>query len=337
VALTPESEQHLLQIVAGTGGRSRGHKFEKDLRDQINSLRVDSVSWNDNVSGFMVTGHPAREILAFIARDQALEAIVGIEAWWLGGLKTARAGDAVTDEAGNTITGSKSDILVEFRHAAGVTRYGISVKKCNNAKATNAQVYCTTASAFCAQLRSIGIDVSDVAEMSLRMYCGDPGFRPKDGIGREDVRVSDDRWFWEELSQNARDEWEHIFSLHQDTITRFLLKFAYPNDPFPPAFLMHQAVGFNTIEEVSLAIFDIEKLVQYSSKYGGFSTKAKRVIKGTFSQDPNLHAYPRFGFIQFQPIGNRQNKHQLQFNLQAGYFYKIPPDAELLVEDSPND
>ena len=48
------------------------------------------------------------------------------------------------------------------------------------------------------------------------------------------------------------------------------------------------------------------------------------VRKGRFKGDPHEHLAPRFGIVQFQPLGNTQNRNQLQFNLEANYFNKLP-------------
>ena len=69
--------------------------------------------------------------------------------------------------------------------------------------------------------------------------------------------------------------------------------------------------------------------MKLSKKYSGFTKKLyadrkksrsvedRKLTKGIF------HEAPRFGIIQFQRLGNKQNATQLQFNLEAGYFYNI--------------
>ena len=70
-------------------------------------------------------------------------------------------------------------------------------------------------------------------------------------------------------------------------------------------------------------MFTVEELIEYSCRNNGFTTTPYTVRKGRF-RDPHVtHYAPRFGFVQFQRLGNKQNATQLQFNLQAGYFYKL--------------
>ena len=58
--------------------------------------------------------------------------------------------------------------------------------------------------------------------------------------------------------------------------------------------------------------------------YSGFSHKEYSVRKGSFKDPEGVkHQAPRFGIIQMQRGGQKQHPTQLQFNLQAGYFYKI--------------
>ncbi len=333
MALNPEDDQHLFQILAGTQGRRRGHAFEKNLAAQVNELDLRKIHWNRPTTGHLVTGHPAQEIVRFIAQKRHVTGIVRIRAAWLGGLKTAGDGDTITDDSGRTVTGSKTDVLLEFTHGEGTNRYGVSIKQCNNPSPTNAQIFCGSAVKFCETLRIAGIFVSTAAEDGLRMYCGDPGFRPIDMRSRADRRVNDERWFWEELQPAVREEWATILTVHQREITKIVLTRspAYANDPFPPQFIMHKCTACEDEKHMELSLLDVDDLVTYSLMYCGFTTKLRRVTKGRFKEDPNHHEYPRFGFIQFQPIGNTQNKNELQMNLQAGYFNKIPATAEAVI------
>lgn len=48
------------------------------------------------------------------------------------------------------------------------------------------------------------------------------------------------------------------------------------------------------------------------------------VRKGTYKDPLGVqHEAPRFGIVQMQRGGQKQHPTQLQFNLKAGYFYKI--------------
>ena len=68
----------------------------------------------------------------------------------------------------------------------------------------------------------------------------------------------------------------------------------------------------------------IDELIAQSRNYGGYWSKPYSVRKGSY-KDPKgvTHDAPRFGIIQMQRGGQAQHPEQLQFNLEAGYFYKI--------------
>lgn len=157
------------------------------------------------------------------------------------------------------------------------------------------------------------------------MFCGDPGFRPRDSDRASSRKSDPDRWFFEELPQEGRMEIEGVFGTRQADITRLLLQLAYPNDPHPPEFLLHITKKAADITAADLALFSIDELIQKSCCFGSFSLKPYRIRKGRFKDDENTHFAPRFGFVQFQRGGQKQHPTQLQFNLQAGYFGQLPP------------
>lgn len=199
------------------------------------------------------------------------------------------------------------------------------MKTCNNRTPTNDQLYFTTATAFCSLLRRNGINVPKAAQDALRMFCGDNGCRPKDDPNCPADRVSDpDRWFWEELPRRGRSQFERILRDHQRKVSMILLQKAYPDDPFAPSYLLHQTVKYDDVHDSSLALFTMDELLDCTCAYSGYETRSYRIRKGRFKHDPNGHLAPRFGFIQFQRAGNKQHPTQLQFNLQAGYFNKLP-------------
>ena len=101
----------------------------------------------------------------------------------------------------------------------------------------------------------------------------------------------------------------------------------YPGDPVPPTYVMHVRQRSATWGDTPLALYAVPELVALSVRYQGFATRPYRVNKGRFKGDPAFHEAPRFGVVQFQPLGNTQNRNQLQFNLQAGYFTKLPGDG----------
>lgn len=329
MALHPIDDAHLAQIKAGTVGRTRGHDFEKNLTAYINALQiVPDLTTPLSPKQHLICGHPATKLVHYICAKEGLDRLVSVQAWWLGGLATSGQGDTLMGTDGQAVARSKSDLVVEICHALGKLAVGVSVKTCSKPTPTNDQLYFTTASAFCSLLRRNGVAVSDQAERGLKMFCGDSGYRPADQAGALTGRISDpDRWFWEELPHASRAEWEVILTQQQRHVSTILLQKAYAGDPFAPSYLLHQTVKFSDIQQCPMAIFSIEELLDYTCKVGGFSTKQYCIRKGRFKHDTNPHLAPRFGFIQFQRAGNKQHPTQLQFNLQAAYFNKLPLDA----------
>jgi hypothetical protein len=321
--LQPRDSVHKEQIKAGTIGRLKGHKFELKLTEIL-----DSVYFSGNLSlgqrNHIVTGNPAIELIKYISQSEKISKINKVRAWWLGGLATVREKGLIESEPQASMEKSKSDILLEITCGDGQTiKRGISVKTCDKATPTNDQLFLTTAVGFCNLLRNHELKISKEAETALRMFCGDEGYRPMDLCSKESLRKrkSDpERHFWEELPINGKRELEKLFAENQKLITAILLQKAYPNDPYPPEYIMHQRCRCSEINEFPLAIFRIDELIDFSSKYAGFYKKTYQVHKGRYKNDPNTHEAPRFGFIQFQRFGNVQNATELQFNLKAGYF-----------------
>ncbi len=332
MALTPTDAKHLAQILAGTTGRNYGHTFEKTLSEIINEFDLKIDLMTDFPEGNLVVGNPAKTLINYIVKSKKLKKVEAVKAWWLGGLATSGLGDEVLDDKGVAVRKSKSDILVEIKHESGIYKTGVSVKTCNKTSPTNDQIYFTTASAFCSLLRVNGVDVSKEAEIALKMFCGDAGYRPLDNEINKERKSDPNRWFYEELPEKEKEELLKIFSDNQSEITRILLQKAYSNDPFPPQFLLHQTKSFNDYNDCEIAIFEMEKLIEFSKKYQGFWLKSYLIRKGTYRGDVNAHFAPRFGFIQFQRGGQKQHPTQLQFNLEAGYFYKLPIEAAVLPE-----
>lgn len=327
MALNPIDERHLAQIKAGTIGRKKGHTFEKTLTADLNSLRSFTELLEPLPSGHLFRGSPAKLLMRYIVRCERIQNLSSLQSWWLGGLATSGEGDTLHDDHGNRISGSKSDVVIAIEHSEGSLGVGVSVKTCSKATPTNDQFYFTTASAFCRLLRNNAIPVSETAEHALKMFCGDPKFRPIDNPKTPADRISDpSRWYWEELPAKGRRELEAILSKYQRQVSTVLLQKAYANDPFAPSYLLHQTVKYDDIHDCPIAIFEMDELLDYTCNVGGFHTRAYVIHKGSFKHDPNEHLAPRFGYIQFQRAGNRQHPTQLQFNLQAGYFHKLPID-----------
>lgn len=327
MALEPMNTGHLFQIEAGTKGRLKGHKFEELVTEELN--KIDFMADDlliECCQPNIYNGNPARALAKHISRDKGKQ-ISRLRAYWLGGLATAGAGATVLNENGERITGSKSDILLDVSYYDGSKeRIGVSVKACSN----NAQLALTTVSVFCEMLRDSGIDVSEDAEIGLKMFCGEDGYRPMDSYIPKDAsnipcnRMARlERWYWEELSDPVKKEWETILSVNQLKITMMLLQCArtYKTDSYKPAYILHECKRHIDINECQVAVMSVEELAMYSQRFDSFGVKEQVVRKGTYKGiDLAVHQYPHFGFIQFQPIGNRQNFSELQFNLKAKYY-----------------
>ena len=202
--------------------------------------------------------------------------------------------------------------------------YRVSTKQCNKPTPTNAQLYFTTARAFSRLLQENGILVSDVATIALRQFCGDSGYRPSDAGSAGDRLTDPRRYFWEEIDATGRCEWEAIFTTYQDQISRLLLQKAYLNDPFIPDYLLHKTKCSSAWNSTEIAIYSIDELVALSAAYRKFALRSYSVRKGSYKDPAGVtHLAPRFGIIQMQRGGQAQHPEQLQFNLEAGYFYKI--------------
>jgi hypothetical protein len=328
MALTPQNKAHGKQIIAGTVGRNKGHSFEKEITDTINSFSVTSIRHlaklkTDEV---LYNGNPASLLLQYVISENKIDTneLESVTAFWLGGLATSGKGDTLLLENGQNVKSSKSDILLRLRFRNNLVKdIGVSTKTCNNKTPTNDQLFFTTASAFCKLLRENGIMVSDLAEQAMKMFCGDKGFRPIDTIDVSKRKSDPDRWFWEELPLASKTELEKLFKNKQDEISEVLFRKAYTNDPFPPDFVLHQTKSYQDIDNVEVALFSISKLIALSKRYLPFDLRSYAVKKGRFKNDPNIHQAPRFGIIQMQRGGQKQHPTQLQFNLKAGYFYHL--------------
>lgn len=322
MALKPINIQHAVQIKAGTEGRKSGHKFEDDLADLINNIstRIDIIDSSHNV----VKGDPSeylvQKALSVIGWDYCDE----VRAIPLGSLATAEDGKKWLDVNGVTITACKSDILLTLSKNGETVTVGVSVKQCNTKSPTNAQLYFTTAQAFCNLLRNNSIPITNNALEALKQFCGDDGFRPEnDKVLSKNRQTDPRRFFWEEIHPTGKIELEELFTTKQDEITRLLLQKAYLNDPFSPELLIHKTKKISSGPQ-EYAIYSIEELINLSKKYANFNKKPYSVRKGSY-KDPIgvLHEAPRFGIVQMQRGGQQQHPTQLQFNLQAGYFYKL--------------
>lgn len=325
MALTPIDEIHALQIQAGTIGRNAGHKFEEAIAAAINTLRFPLTIRRPG-GRQVFTGDPAELLLQYVASTLEITKLASASAIATGALATSEEGKSWLNVNGVAVSRCKSDIILTLRQEkAGPQTVGVSIKQCSNARPTNAQLYFTTARGFANLLLNNGLTVTEAALSSLRQFCGDIGFQPSDSLAVLIVRESDPRrFFWEEADQHGIQEWQELFSANQDEITRLLLQKAYLGDPFTPEFLLHKTRRSTSWLTTEVAIYGIEELISLSRIYQGFATRSYSVRKGRY-RDPEgvAHLAPRFGVIQMQRGGQKQHPEQLQFNLEAGYFYKI--------------
>lgn len=325
MALTPVDEAHALQIQAGTLGRKAGHAFEDAICAAINSFAYPFVP-GVLLGRHLVRGDPARLLLEYLARHNDEVEILAAAALSTGALATSEDGRNWLRVNGADVRRCKSDIVITLTFGSGIeTTVGISTKQCNNRTPTNAQLYFTTARGFSKLIRDNGLQVSDGAVNALRQFCGDPGFRPLDDpatlAGR---RVDPRRYFWEELPTQFRTEWEALLEDQQAEVTRLLLQKAYFDDPFVPDFLVHKTRQSACWGDTEVAIFSIDELVRLSGAYQGFATRPYAVRKGSHRDPAGVtHSAPRFGVVQMQRGGQAQHPDQLQFNLEAGYFYRL--------------
>lgn len=325
MALKPVDEVHALQIQAGALGRKAGHAFEDKITEHINGFKYP-LSTVHGLERHIFEGDPASSLLGYIARSFGETSISSAAAISTGALATSEQGKKWLSVNGVLVKRCKSDLIITMRlPQSGEVTVGVSTKQCNNAKPTNAQLYFTTAKGFVALLDRGGIPVSDKALIAMRQFCGDAGYRPLDDENSMKGRECDPRrYFWEEIDAAGREEWEQVLSSNQDLVTRLLLQKAYLEDPFSPDFLLHKTHKSESWEGTEVAIYSIDELIALSSKYAGFVLKPYSVRKGSY-RDPDgvKHLAPRFGVVQMQRGGQAQHPEQLQFNLEAGYFYKI--------------
>lgn len=325
MALTPTNEIHALQIQAGVIGRKAGHAFEDAIASEINAFSYPAQF--SKVTRHVSTGSPGEALLGYVASVYGSSQILNAVALSTGALATSEDGKKWLEVNGFAVKRCKSDIILTVRfddYPAEVT-LGISIKQCKNNKPLNAQVFLTTATGFANLLKGNDIHVSSTAVAALRQFCGDVGYRPLDDTIVMRKRLTDPRrFYWEEIEPDGRAEWETLFCENQDEITRLLLQKAYLDDPFSPDLVLHKTKKTLAQCKVETAIYTINELVAYSAAYGGFSTQLYSARGKSFKEPTgSKHEAPRFGVVQMQRFGNKQNFSQLQFNLMAGYFYKI--------------
>jgi hypothetical protein len=326
MALTPVDEIHALQIQAGTLGRKSGHEFEDTITQKVNSCGFPFQVIEIKADCHVFSGDAATLLISYILAREGIGKVAKVIALSTGALATSEAGKQWLSINGASVSRCKSDLVITLTSEAGQTiTVGVSTKQCNNKTPTNAQLYFTTARGFANLLQANDINVSQEAIIALRQFCGDPGFRPSDNPSLARHRKIDPRrYFWEEIEPKGRQEWEHVLASKQDDISRLLFQKAYMDDPFVPEYLLHKTKRASSWSATEVGIYSIEELIALSRKYQGFTTRSYSVKKGSYRDPPGVtHLAPRFGIIQMQRGGQKQHPEQLQFNLEAGYFYKI--------------
>jgi hypothetical protein len=324
MALTPKDSKHALQILAGTTGRKKGHEFEFALAELVNNAG-NSIDSSNQITG-VFTGNPALGLIKKCLNVCGWDSYDSIEAIPLGALATAEDGKKWLEVNNVKVKASKSDILLNIYRNTDIKTIGVSVKQCLATKPTNPQLFLSTARAFCNLLRRSNIAVSESAEIAMRQFCGDEGFRPIDDSALMRTRKSNPvRFYWEEINRQGLIEWEALLTNKQDEVTRLLLQKAYLDDPFSPEVIIQKTKKVLSGPE-EFAIYSIDELVSKSREHVGFVKTSKTEVSKSKSYDVPKgvkHECPKFGIVQMQRFGNKQNATQLQFNLQAGYFYNI--------------
>jgi hypothetical protein len=322
--LNPIDNSHAVQIQAGVNGRIQGHSFEDKITKEINNFTYP-LSLDESKIGHVSDGNPALLLLNYIGYKNNSNVIIKASAFSSGSLATSEDGKKLLSINGVPISKCKSDIILQAEFENDIeTTIGISTKQCNNRKPTNAQLYFTTARGFSNLLIDNGIVVSASAIKSMRQFCGDNGYRPLDDASIINRKSDPRRFFWDEIDETGRNEWEQIFNDNHDNILRLLLQKAYLNDPFAPEYLLHKTKSSSCWDTTEVAIYSINEIIALSKAYKGFELKQYSVRKGSYKDPPGVfHKAPRFGIVQMQRGGQAQHPEQLQFNLEAGYFYKI--------------
>lgn len=327
MTLKPADEQHALQIQAGVLGRKTGHKFEDDLTEKLISLPLPyEVKCFFGKDEHLFISKPEISVLRYICSRKGIGKLEKIIALSTGALATSEEGKKILEIDGKKVSKCKSDIIVTLKPLGKKEiTVGISTKQCSNKNPTNAQLYFTTANRFCGLLRENKIEVSKNAEKALREFCGEKGHRPLDFPNLQAKRKSDPRrFFWEEIDSTGRTELEKLFTEKQDDITRLLLQKAYLDDPFAPDIILHKTKRAESWDKTEIALYTVDELIELSRKYAGFALESYSVRKGSYRDPEGIkHLAPRFGIVQMQRGGQSEHPTQLQFNLKAGYFYKI--------------
>lgn len=284
MALAPIDETHALQIQAGTLGRKTGHLFEDTITSQINDFQcLIRIAARQN--GHVFTGDPASLLLNYIGKAEILKPS---HLWsrfpqvlsqhrkleklafckWRLALKMQKrhSNYALHSNDGRTIT-------VGFLRSSATTP-------------PQQMLNCTLLQQGGFQLLlSNEIPVSENAILALRQFCGDMGFRPCDNPTIRNRLTDPRRYFWEEINEDGRVEWESILLTRQDDISRLLFQKAYIDDPFTPEYILHKTKASPSWNQTEVAIHTIDEIVSLSRRHQGFTKKSYSVRKGSY-KDP---------------------------------------------------
>ena len=200
------------QRKAGTLGRKRGHTYETKLSEAINAFPTP-FSITDETKGYLKHGKPQEILVNKLLQYLGWKKCTFIKAYCTGGLATAECGDKTLIVEGKAINSSKSDIIVVIKNEDSARTIGVSVKQCNNIHPTNDQLFFTTATAFYELIVQNGFSLSNNALIAMKQFCGDLGYRPIDSDDCSGRIFSTERYFWEEIDQKGKVEWEALFRL----------------------------------------------------------------------------------------------------------------------------
>ena len=199
MALDPTDAQHALQIAAGTTGRKRGHEFETELAEMINTDPNSGATSAKHV----LRGLPHTALVSKALTHLGWNQCDRVNAIALGSV-TAEGGKKWMTVHGIKVKACKSDILLNLHNGEDLMTVGVSKAVAK----PQTQLYFTTAIAFCRLLRNNKIPVSDTAVNALSSFCGDEGFRPLDNPTLMDGRESDPRrFFWKRLMPTVKQNW----------------------------------------------------------------------------------------------------------------------------------
>ena len=127
MALDPTDAQHALQIAAGTTGRKRGHEFETELAEMINTDPNSGATSAKHV----LRGLPHTALVSKALTHLGWNQCDRVNAIALGSLATAEGGKKWMTVHGIKVKACKSDILLNLHNGEDLMTVGVSVKQCS--------------------------------------------------------------------------------------------------------------------------------------------------------------------------------------------------------------